>query len=144
MKQYIIALISLILMQTICYSQETSKSTSPIKTDTAFSVSNDNISTVNHMMVDLDACNELADSLNSTIKNYKILSEKDLKITSQQAKDIQLLEKQVSDLTELKELYKSGEKKEKTKNRFTKALASGFGIVAAAEAVWIGIKSLTE
>lgn len=93
------------------------------------------------MMADLDACNELADSLYSRIKNFELQEKRDQVIYNNLMSDKASLENQVKDLTELKDLYKSGEKKERTKNRLVKGLAAGFGIVAAAEAVWIGIAS---
>jgi hypothetical protein len=96
------------------------------------------------MMADLDACNELADSLQSEINNYELQAKMDKQIFTQQQADVALLESQIRDITELKDLYKSGERKEKLKNRFAKGLAAGLGIVAAAEAVWIGLKSITN
>ena len=95
-------------------------------------------------MADLDACNELADSLQSEINSYELQAKMDKQIFTQQQADVALLESQIRDITELKDLYKSGERKEKLKNRFAKGLAAGLGIVAAAEAVWIGLKSITN
>lgn len=91
------------------------------------------------MMVDLDACNELADSLNSEIKNYQNLKKKDDVLIKKQGEDNKVLEGSVKALTDLKESYKTGEIKQKRRNKWIKGFATGFGVVAALEAGYIAI-----
>lgn len=94
------------------------------------------------MKVDLDACNELADSLYSEIKNREVLKVKDDALISKQQDDNKNLENQVKEITGLKDSYKAGEAKEKRKNKWVKGFATGFGIVAIIEAGYIAISKV--
>lgn len=94
------------------------------------------------MKADLDACNELADSLYAEIKNRETLKAKDDALISKQQADNKNLESQVSEITKLKDSYKAGEAKEKRKNKWIKGFATGFGIVAVIEAGYIAISKV--
>jgi cytoskeletal protein RodZ len=92
-------------------------------------------------MADLDACNEIADSLSSEIKNYQLLKAKDDQLIKKQADDNENLETQVQTITILKDSFVTGEKREKTKNKWVKGFATVFGCVAIIEAGYIWIVS---
>lgn len=94
------------------------------------------------MKADLDACNELADSLDSRLKNYESLKLQDDITIKKFQDDNKNLESQVIEITGLKESYKKGEAKEKTKNKFIKGFATGFGIIAIIEAGYIAVKKV--
>lgn len=91
------------------------------------------------MMVDMDACNELADSLYSEIKNHQELKKKDDILIKKQENDNKNLEESVKALTDLKESYKKDESFQKTKNKWIKGFATGFGVIAIVEAGYIAL-----
>jgi hypothetical protein len=139
MKSFTITLISLMIMITSGYSQATSTGIAPIATDTAFNVSNDDIALVNHMVADLDACSELADSLFSEIKNHEILLKRDNVIIQKLQQDNSNLETTNSDITTLSESYQRGERKERIKKKWAKGFACFFGAIALIETGWIAL-----
>ncbi len=94
------------------------------------------------MMTDLDACNELADSLYSEILNYQDLKKKDDVLIKKQGDDNKILEGSVKALTDLKESYKAGEEKQKRRNKWVKGFATGGIILAALEAGYIAILNI--
>lgn len=93
------------------------------------------------MKVDLDACNEVCDSLFSEIKNQEKLNAKNDAIIKKHEQDNKVMEDQNKALETLKETYKKGEEKEKGKNKWAKGFATGFGIIAVVEAGWIYLTS---
>lgn len=95
MKQYIITLISLTALSLLSYSQVTSTGTSITGNDTASIVSNEFITLSNHAFADLEACNELADSLHAQNRNYELLKKKDEEIISNLEKSEKNLSAQV-------------------------------------------------
>lgn len=114
----------------------------PTVKDTAYSVSPSDVNSVNHMKADLDACNELADSLDSRLQNYESLKLQDDATIKKFQDDNKNLESQVNQLGILNSSYKAGESKEKRKNRFAKGFATGFGIIAIIEAGYIAISKV--
>lgn len=94
------------------------------------------------MKADLDACNELADSLDSRLKNYEVLKLQDDVTIKKFQDDTKNLESQVKEESGLKESYKKGEKREKRKNKIAKGFATGFGIIAVIEAGYIAISKV--
>lgn len=94
------------------------------------------------MVADLDACNELADSLASVIKNYDILKAKDDALIQKQSDDNRNLEGQVEQITILKDSFEKGEQKAKTANKWLKGFASGFGVIALVEFVYISLQNI--
>jgi DNA repair ATPase RecN len=142
MKRFTTTLISLLLLITTSFSQPTLLSTKETKKDTAFSVSNDDINEVNHIMASLDACHEMLDSIKSELDNLHSLKVKDDNLIRKYEEDQKNLEAQVLALTELKDAYKKGEDRQRRRNKWVKGLATGFGIIAVLEAGYIGLSRL--
>jgi len=109
---------------------------------TASNVSSEDITAINHMKVDLDACNELADSMHSEIQNRIKLQAKSDSIIVKQDQNIKVLVDANGKLVELKDTFEKGEKREKRKNKWIKGIATGFGVVAILEAGWIFVSTL--
>ena len=93
------------------------------------------------MKNDLDACNELADSMHSEIKNRIKLQEKSDSIISKQMQDNIVLSSEIEQISILSDSYKSGERKLKITNKFLKGVATFFGITTLVETVGIYISS---
>jgi hypothetical protein len=138
MKKSILILTTLILLSHTGYSQPTSNTTKPIGDTTRLNVSNDEINIVNHIIVDLKACNEVADSLKSNIDNYKKLQIKDAQTIKAYQVDSLNLENQLAQERILKESYKKGEKR----GRWIKSIAYSLGVVAIVEAGYIYLLSV--
>jgi hypothetical protein len=86
MKLRINILITLVILNLICYSQGTPQNTGAIPNDSALSILGDltlaDIETHNHAFADLKDCVELNDSLRSELKYHQqTIEEKDVEIT---------------------------------------------------------------
>ncbi len=105
--------------------------------DTSLVVSLSTIRLYNHAMQDLDACNEMADTLYAQKERYKSLTKdmaNEIEISNEQISNLkdQVSEKEITEAS-----YKKGEKRNKIKSKFLKGFATGFGIIAILESGWI-------
>lgn len=90
-------------------------------------------------MSDLDACNEMADTLYSQKERYKsisILKSKEIAISDSL---IANYKGQIAEKIIIGDSYKKEAKKNGTKVKWLKGFATGFGIVAVVEAgfIWL-------
>lgn len=131
-----------LLLTVSCYSQTILQNYSLKKTDTAFCVSVNDIKLYNHAIADLDACNELADSLYSQIHNQELsaIQKNDLILIGQLM--VSKLEAQVLEKTVTEESYIKEAKKNSNKLKLFKGLLNLVSAVAIIELGWIGVQSL--
>lgn len=141
MKCILIFLTSMLLTVS-SFSQTTSISIIPIEGDTASLVSIKDIRVYNHIMADLDACNELADSLYSQIQNHELSAKQKNDIILTDNIIISKLEGQVSEKIITEESYKKEAKKNSNKLKLFKGLLGLVSVVAIIEGGVIGVQSL--
>lgn len=110
--------------------------------DTAFPITSEDITLSNLIFNDLEACNELADSLQSRITNYE-------KTTKQYAELSDKKDEQISNLLNQGNLYQDmvdacdkAEKKKERKIKFLKFTRNVLIGIVVAEAGYIGYKQV--
>lgn len=140
-KRIKIFLLSLLLSSSI-YSQKTSSTTQKTDSTLAFSVSKEAIRTVNHIVIDLKACNELADSLKSEIVTHELISINDNKIIDRQDLQINNLQEQNKEMQTIIDLT---DKQSKRKDRkiFVRNVSIGIlAVFVVVETGYIAVKSM--
>ena len=110
--------------------------------DTVYTVSSEAINTVNHIIVDLKACNELADSLWSEIETRHRIEANDNKIIDSQQIQIYNLQSQIKETNTIIDLTDKQLKRANRKIKFQKILLYIAGGVIIAESGYIGIQSI--
>jgi hypothetical protein len=88
-------------------------------------------------IADLDACNEMADTLYAQKERYKSLTKDMANEIAESDAQISNLKDQVTEKEITEASYKKGEKRAKIKVKILKGFATGFGIIAICESGWI-------
>ena len=86
----------------------------------------------------------MADSLYAQKERYKSVNKDQANEIKTDNASIKNLESQVAEKTITEASYKKGEEREKTKNKWVKGFATGFGIIAVFEAGWLWITTLIK
>ncbi len=145
MLRYIKIWMLLMLLTPSLYSQGILPDIIVTKTgDTACLVSLSTIKIYNHVYADLEACNELADSLFSEIQTHDRIEIQNQKIIDDSEIQIANLEGQVKEKVIQSDLSAKQLKRANRKLKVAKFIGSGAGVVALAEAAYIGIQSIKK
>ena len=112
MKRSALILITWMLSNLFSFSQTTLPNLTITGSDTNCIVSIRDVRSINHIVNDLDACNELADSLYSQIENYSKLAQQKNEVI---ITDELIISKQEQQLKE-KEFLENSYKEESVKN----------------------------
>jgi hypothetical protein len=118
---------------------------STIKTtekDSMVLVSLSDVYAYNHVFVDLKACNELADSLSSQIKNYVLIANDNEKYLANSDKQILNLNQEIQQRQIIQLLTDKQLKKANRNNKLLKFGLISVSAVAVLEVMYIGIQSI--
>lgn len=134
--------LSLTLLTALSFSQTTEPNILIRGTDTLCSVSITDIRLYNNAIADLDACNELADSLYSEIGSYVSIVKNNGAIILDDNIMISKLEGQVKEKSITEESYMREAKRNSNKIKLFKGLLEIISSVAIVELGYIGLQSL--
>lgn len=134
--------IILTLLIALSYSQTISPSIQITGNDTAVLIPLKDVKVYNHIMVDLDACIEINDSLYSQVHNLELSGKQKNDIILTDNIMISKLGNQVAEKIITEDSYKKEAKKNNNKLKLFKGLLGLVSVVAIVEGGVIGIQSL--
>jgi hypothetical protein len=112
--------------------------------DTVCTVSISDVRAYNHAMSDLDACNELADTLYAQKERYKSISSdksKALAVSDSLAANYKV---QATSQKILADSWEKDVKRKSAAGKWLKGIATGLGVLSLVEFIYIGIQSIVR
>lgn len=126
----------LLILSSWIYSAKAQKDTAEIQEGTTLLVSERDVETHNHILADLNACTEVADSMNQANIILSLTIEGDNQVIESQRNDIQTMEQSIGECEKRSAIYEN----EAKRGRFrTRILKLGLSIVTAVAIVEAGV-----